>query len=225
MKKRKVLTMLLAGSVLVTGLNTEKAEAYGGEPKAYAHHRQLTYKPNMMDTQHITYSIRGLSKSDWRYKAIKEGVLAWNKSSKIEIVKQTSAYQGYKRGDNHIFIDYVNTYSGSKVAGYAKMHHITLFKNINSLSYQHVKAMALHETGHTLGLDDLKWSSSRAMSPIVHQNAYIDRYALADLNHRYSKSGQYYFNRYSGVYRYNWTEYQLKNLSKKAYLYPNNQTY
>lgn len=88
--------------------------------------------------------------NDYSLKAeVKEGVLAWNKSSKIEFTKNSKVI-----GNSDVKIEYSDRYNGNLYGVHRSYGNITLYKKWRvGLGKTTRIETVVHEVGHALGLD------------------------------------------------------------------------
>lgn len=235
----KLIKMMLVGLMVINlSVVSSKNTAEASRNNSVVHKGQLSFVPNMTKPKGLTYSIRGVSKGSKRYKDIINGVRDWNKSNDVKFVRLISSKAGYKKGNNHVFIDVVNRYSdywrtGIRSYGKSLPYKITIYKpTAESLSRNRYRHLVSHEMGHVLGVADRYDRNSRTdnrlMSLYLLENTYIDREALNLVRYRYSKEGRKYYDLYKGRLKvgkgYDWRvhqEYWFKN----AYLKLNLEDY
>lgn len=228
-----MLVAIIIIALIIIKIGVDKNEAIKDEEASKG---QLRYVSNMTEPKGLTYSIRGVSKGSRRHKDIVRGVEAWNKSKEIEFKGEVSAEEGYKKGNNHIFIDVVKVSSPGvmgnlRASGMSSPYKITIYvENSEWMSSKVYSNLITHEVAHVLGIRDrydrVRKEDTRLMSLNLTEGTKIDKEVLGLIRYRYSKEGERYYNIKRGKFKegeigegrgYTWDK-DNKEWFKKAYM-------
>ena len=231
--KVTIILVVIITIVVIIKIGVDKTEVKKDD---VASKGQLRYVSNMTEPKGLTYSIRGVNKGSIRHKDIVSGVEAWNVSKDIEFKGEVSADEGYKKGDNHIFIDVVKGESpvlngNLRASGISRPYKITIYEaNSEWMTSKEYRNLITHEVAHVLGISDrydrVSKGDRRLMSLNLSEDTYIDKEVLGLISYRYSKEGESYYNKKSGKFKegelvngenYNWDK-SIEEWYKRGYI-------